>query len=155
KWKRQTNICLQDYWRNQYYQKLIEYRARLKEVRQESCREHYTQQTRDSMWRVYKGCKASSVNHELSTIPTDTGMTTSVDETADQLFREISPSDTPHNERQQRITDAARSPYQEPDDPLLLPTCEEVQAAIDNEKDKSPGEDGISANIIKRISKKF
>src|SRR5699024_2829850 len=62
---------------------------------------------------------------------------------------------TPNNEHQQRVSDAARSPYQEPDDPLLLPSCEEVQAAINNEKDKSPGEDGISANIIKRISKIF
>ena len=113
-------------------------------------------QDSSSVWKqVYKWCKTpKNLNQSLKTIKTDNGWTNTPIETASHLLNKFFPDDPPDNHDQSLISTSAQYPQSTSNDVPF--TTEEVYDAILTENDnKSPGEDGISANIIKHLNNLF
>ena len=156
KWKRSNNQFLREVYLNQYIICVKEYKFQLIAAKKKSIREFFTIQDSSSVWKqVYKWCKSpANLNQSLKSIKTEHGWTTTPLDTANHLLNKFFPNDPPDNHTQSLISSAAQTACTAPDDVLF--SLEEVNDAIQTENDnKSPGEDAISANIIKHISYLF
>lgn len=128
------------------------YKKAIAETKRKALREFFTSRDRDSIWNtVYKWCsKPASVNQSLSTIRSGPSFTSSVAETAEVLLGEFFPEDTPNSQYQEDIVRRVSEPYSTTCDPPF--TFDEVKEVILRSKDKkSPGHNGLTANIYKTV----
>lgn len=154
RYQRQRNTAERLFWKEQYYEAVESFAELIKATKPKFCREFYSNINKDTMWNNYRMFGTSSrLNHNLSTVKTDSGHTKDVNETGPCLMEHFFPDDPGDDAFSLRIRELSRSIYSEPDDPDF--TKEEVESSIMGEDDKSPGHDAISANIIKQIHKIF
>ncbi|OTF75076.1 hypothetical protein BLA29_000658 [Euroglyphus maynei] len=85
RFQRQRCQIVRELWYSRYINCVKEYKLRLIEYKNEKCRQFFTDQNKDTVWQqVYKFCKPSTINQNLTTIQDDNGVwTRNVKETAD------------------------------------------------------------------------
>lgn len=113
-------------------------------------RKFYTEQNRETVWKgPYRWTKNDKNYQQISTIKNGTDWTRDVQETAGTLLDQFFPNDVTC-ENDMVIHHQINLPYYQPND---IPfTVKEVETAIKNENDnRSPGEDAISANVVAHI----
>src|SRR5699024_7038359 len=128
----------------------------IKRAKQDSWRSYVSNQDRESVWsQVYRICR----NHRMAPPATikmpDDSFTHDAQSTADYLLNRFLPDDDPENDdhHQQTLRNIAecncsvQAVYVNDDLPF---SHEEIADVVERQNDKkSPGEDGLSANIIK------
>ena len=151
--KRSNNLLIQDLNYTEYKNFLEVYKRKLITTKKNSIKDFFSSQNKETVWKkVYKWCKPTQqLNTTLKTIYTGTTWTSTTQETAEHLIDNFFPKDFTNNDERNLIKQLVNAKYYENDDIPI--TKEETMRAISEENDdKSPGEDAITANIIKQIS---
>ncbi|KAI2804022.1 hypothetical protein BLOT_008163 [Blomia tropicalis] len=161
RWKkkclRARNGTLLEIYLTQYKQHQSAYRSALKTAKREGWRNFIGNQNNESVWsKVYRLCRNPGRKPPSTVRRIDGTYTTDAQSTADYLLKQFLPDDLPNDDNQSygniRILANCYCGDNELglDDHLF--SHEEIEGTVNNQNDrKSPGKDGLSANIFKTV----
>ncbi|KAI2795584.1 hypothetical protein BLOT_016631 [Blomia tropicalis] len=153
--KRTKSLALRTEYHKTWKRHRDEYEREMQSSKRKSWRDNLALQTKETLWsRHYRLCKNTSAQPP-STVQTNNGQfTRNAKETSEYLLNKFLPDDNPlsDNNYHKRIREVANADNGGTNMDALF-SQEEMQQAIEDMNDKkAPGEDGISANVLKHFS---
>lgn len=155
RYKRVTSLALKEEYLQRWSMHAKNYKELIEQSKKESWRVFLKLQNKETAWsQAYRLCKKLNITPPTTITKPNGDITQNSEETAHLLLSSFFPDDDENNDTDphQHIRRLAKN-YEHPtshEDPPF--TQEEVGLIIGSQKDnKAPGEDAISANILKVV----
>lgn len=158
-WKRKYKTVASPALKEEYLQRWLDhakdYKEEIDKSKKKSWREFLCLQNKETVWsQAYRLCKKVNVSPPTTVKKSDSEATENAQETANYLLHHFFPDDNEINETKHHshIRLLSQSYHQQSQCDDLLFSQEEVGRVILSQNDKkAPGEDAITANIVKAV----
>ena len=157
RWKRKMERVTTPMLRAEYHyswlQHHIKYQEAIMNAKRTSWRKYLSEQTPETAWtKIYRLCKNFKVQPTSTILLDDGTYTRNEHSTATCLLKQFFPDDNPETDSpdHEYIRICAQQDYNSIDD-VPFTECEVAQIVNDQSDRKAPGNDGLTANIMKRF----